>query len=109
MEDVTGKRKIGEHLVDARTLRREQVGMLLDEQRQNGAIAVQSRLGEIAVRRGWAGADQVADALRSQAQWVIDHTDAGEMLAALGWITADQLAQARERCAELYASTLGQD
>jgi propanediol utilization protein len=99
MEDATGKRKIGDYLVDARTLRREQVGMLLDEQRQNGAIAVQSRLGEIAVRRGWAEADQVAGALRSQAQWVIDHTDAGEILAALDWITPDQLAQARERCA----------
>ena len=99
MEDATGKRKIGEYLVDTRTLRTEQVGMLLDEQRQNGAIAVQSRLGEIAVRRGWADADQVAAALRSQAQWVIDHTDAGEVLAALGWITPDQLARARERCA----------
>ena len=99
MQDATGRRKIGEHLVDARTLRREQVGMLLDEQRQNGAIAVQSKLGEIAVRRGWADADQVAGALRSQAQWVIDNTDAGEVLLALDWIAPAQLEEARRRCA----------
>ena len=66
------ERKLGEHLVDAQALRREQIGMLLDEQRDNAAVGVNSRIGEIAVRKGWAEADQVTHALRSQAQEVID-------------------------------------
>jgi putative phosphotransacetylase len=92
-------RKLGEHLVDAQALRREQIGMLLDEQRDNAAVGVSSRIGEIAVRKGWADADQVTHALKSQAQEVIDSSDAGQVLLALGWITAAQLAEARRRSA----------
>jgi putative phosphotransacetylase len=94
-----GERRLGEHLADAQALRREQIGMLLDEQRDNASVGVHSRIGEIAVRKGWADADQVTDALKRQAQDVIDGTDAGRVLADLGWITAGQLADVRERCA----------
>ena len=59
--------RLGEFLVGTHALRHEQVGMLLDEQRGNAAVGVHSRLGEIAVRRGWADADQVTSALKAQA------------------------------------------
>jgi putative phosphotransacetylase len=97
----TGKaeRRLGEHLVEAQALRKEQIGMLLDEQRDNAAVGVHARIGEIAVRKGWAEADQVTDALKRQAQEVIDGTDAGRILADLGWISAAHLADARRRYA----------
>ena len=93
------ERKLGEYLVDAQALRREQIGMLLDEQRDNAAVGVHSRIGEIAVRKGWADADQVTVALKSQAQEVIDRSDAGQILSALGWISPSQLAEARRHSA----------
>jgi putative phosphotransacetylase len=93
------ERKLGEYLVDAQALRREQIGMLLDEQRDNAVVGVHSRIGEIAVRKGWADADQVTVALKSQAQEVIDRSDAGQILAALGWISPAQLAEARRHSA----------
>jgi putative phosphotransacetylase len=91
--------RLGEYLVGTRALRHEQVGMLLDEQRGNAVVGVHSRLGEIAVRRGWADADQVTSALKAQAEEEIDRSDAGQALVALGWITAKQLEEARRRCA----------
>ncbi len=94
-----GVQRIGEFLVGTQALRHEQVGMLLDEQRDNAAVGVHSRIGEIAVRKGWADADQVMQALKIQAQEEIAHTDAGEVLVALGWISAAKLAEARRRCA----------
>ena len=92
-------RRLGEYLVEAEALRSEQIGMLLDEQRENVSVGVQSRIGEIAVRKGWVDADQVTGALKSQAQAEIDRTDAGQVLLALGWISAAQLDEARRRCA----------
>ncbi len=65
-------RRLGEYLVEAEALRSEQIGMLLDEQRENAAVGVHSRFGEIAVRKGWADADQVTRALKNQAQEEID-------------------------------------
>jgi putative phosphotransacetylase len=91
-------RKIGEFLVGNQALRHEQVGMLLDEQRDNAAVGVSSRIGEIAVRKGWVDADEVTMALKSQAQELIDHTDVGQVLLQLGWITPAQLGEARRRC-----------
>ena len=91
--------RLGEYLVETRALRHEQVGMLLDEQRGNAAVGVHSRLGEIAVRRGWADADQVTSALKVQAEEEIDRSDAGQTLVALGWISPKQLEEARRRCA----------
>jgi putative phosphotransacetylase len=93
------ERRLGEHLVEAQALRKEQIGMLLDEQRDNAAVGVHARIGEIAVRKGWAEADQVTDALKRQAQEVIDSTDAGRILADLGWISAAHLAEVSRRCA----------
>jgi putative phosphotransacetylase len=92
-------RRLGEYLVETQALRHEQVGMLLDEQRGNAVVGVHSRLGEIAVRRGWAEADQVTSALKTQAEEEIDRSDAGQTLVALGWITRAQLEAARLRCA----------
>ncbi len=92
-------RRLGEYLVESDVLRNEQIGMLLDEQRENAAVGVQSRFGEIAVRKGWVDADQVTQALSSQAQEEIDRTDAGQVLLALGWISEAQLDEARRRCA----------
>ena len=92
-------RRLGEYLVGADALRAEQIGMLLDEQRENASVGVQSRFGEIAVRKGWVDADQVTEALKSQAQEEIDHTDAGRVLVALGWITGTQLDKACQRSA----------
>ena len=100
-------RRLGEYLVDSQALRLEQVGMLLDEQRGNAAVGVHSRLGEIAVRRGWAEADQVTTALKSQAEEEIDKSDAGQTLVALGWITRSQLEEARRRCAR-SSETMGE-
>jgi putative phosphotransacetylase len=91
--------RLGEILVKSNSLRKEQVGMLLDEQRDIGAVGVHSRIGEIAVRKGWVEADQVTTALRSQAQAVIDRTDAGRILQTLGWISPAQLVEVRHRCA----------
>ena len=93
------ERRLGEYLVEAQALRKEQVGMLLDEQRDNAAVGVHSRIGEIAVRKGWVEADQATDALKRQAQEVIDTTDAGRILCELGLISAAQLAEVRGRCA----------
>jgi putative phosphotransacetylase len=73
--------------------------MLLDEQRDIAAVGVHSRLGEIAVRKGWVDADQVTTALKSQALAVIDRTDSGQILESLGWISPAQLEEARRRCA----------
>ncbi len=92
-------RRLGEYLVEADALRAEQIGMLLDEQRENATVGVQSRIGEIAVRKGWADADQVTRALKTQAQEEIDQTDTGQILLALGWIGEQKLAEARKRCA----------
>jgi len=92
-------RRLGEYLVETQALRQEQVGMLLDEQRGNAAVGVHSRLGEIAVRRGWAEADQVTSALKTQAEEEIDKSDAGHVLVSFGWITPTQLEEARRRCA----------
>jgi putative phosphotransacetylase len=92
-------RRLGEHLVEAKSLRQEQVGILLDEQRRNAAIGVHSRLGEIAVRKGWADADQVTSALKAQAGEEIDRSDAGSILVSLEWMTPQQLEEARRRCA----------
>ena len=92
-------RKLGELLVERGILRPEQVGMLLDEQRASGVVGVNSRFGEIAVRQGWAGADQVVTALRIQAEQEIEGCDPGCILAAQGAITAEQLAEARRLCA----------
>jgi putative phosphotransacetylase len=90
--------KLGEHLVGKKALRHEQVGMLLDEQRDNATIGVSARIGEIAVRKGWVDADEVTAALASQAQEVIDHSDTGQILLTLGWITPAQLGEAQRRC-----------
>jgi putative phosphotransacetylase len=92
-------RRLGEYLVDAQVLRKEQIGMLLDEQRGNEVAGVHSRIGEIAVRRGWVDADQVTGALTRQAQEVIDQSDCGQVLVSLGWITEQQLEEARQRSA----------
>jgi putative phosphotransacetylase len=92
-------RRLGEHLVETQALRKEQIGMLLDEQREHSAAGVQSRIGEIAVRRGWVDADQVASALKHQAQELIDGTDTGQVLLDLGWISPAQLEEARQRSA----------
>jgi putative phosphotransacetylase len=91
--------RLGEFLVGTHALRHEQVGMLLDEQRGNAAVGVHSRLGEIAVRRGWADADQVTSALKAQAEEEIEKSDAGQTLVALGWISQKQLDEARRRIA----------
>jgi putative phosphotransacetylase len=93
-------RRLGEYLVDSQALRKEQIGMLLDEQRGNEAAGVHSRIGEIAVRRGWADADQVTGALTRQAQEVIDESDCGQVLVALNWMTQEQLEEARRRSAK---------
>jgi putative phosphotransacetylase len=91
-------RRLGEHLVETQALRREQIGLLLDEQRDNAAVGVHSRIGEIAVRKGWVDADRVTEALNSQAREVIDASDAGQVLLALGWIAPAKLEEARRRC-----------
>ncbi len=96
---VESVRKIGELLVEASALRPEQIGLLLDEQRDTAQVGVRSRLGEIAVRKGWAEAEQVTRALRVQSQEVIERSDAGEMLVALGWISREDLRRSRERTA----------
>ncbi len=62
------------------------------------SAGVHSRIGEIAVRKGWSEADQVAGALKTQAGQEIDHADAGEILVSLGWLTSSQLEEARRRC-----------
>jgi putative phosphotransacetylase len=90
--------RLGEHLVGKQALRHEQVGMLLDEQRDNATIGVNARFGELAVRKGWVDADEVTAALASQAQEVIESSDAGQILLTLGWITPAQLGEARRRC-----------
>ncbi len=99
VKNAESVRRLGEYLVEADALRTEQIGMLLDEQRENATVGVQSRLGEIAVRKGWVDADQVTRALQNQALEEIDQTDAGQVLRALGWISDAQLAEARRRCA----------
>jgi len=91
-------RRLGELLVEEGALRREQVGMLLDEQRATTAAGVHSRIGEIAVRRGWSEADRVAGALRAQAVQEMDQADAGQMLVSLGLLTPEQLRDVRRRC-----------
>jgi putative phosphotransacetylase len=93
------ERRLGEYLVEAQALRKEQVGMLLDEQRDYAAVGVHSRIGEIAVRKGWVEAGQATDALRSQAQEVAEKTGAARILADLGWISAAQLADVGRRSA----------
>jgi putative phosphotransacetylase len=100
-------RRLGEYLVESRALRQEQLGLLLEEQRANAAIGVNSRIGEVAVRRGWAEADQVTSALKVQSEDEIDRSDAGQTLFALGWITRIQLEDARRRCAR-SSETLGE-
>ncbi|MGO9307458.1 MAG: phosphate propanoyltransferase [Spirochaetia bacterium] len=92
-------RRLGEYLVETQALRHEQIGLLLEEQRGNAAVGVHSRIGEIAVRRGWAEADQVTSALKVQAEEEIGRSDAGQTLLALGWLTRKQLDDARRRCA----------
>ncbi|HEY9593559.1 MAG TPA: late competence development ComFB family protein, partial [Spirochaetia bacterium] len=91
--------RIGEILVKSGALRREQLGLLLDEQRESAAAGVHSRLGEIAVRKGWVDADEVFVALKEQALAAIDRTDVGDIVLAFGWITPSQLEEARRRCA----------
>ena len=98
VKNAESVRRLGEYLVEADALRTEQIGMLLDEQRENATVGVQSRLGEIAVRKGWVDADQVTRALQNQALEEIDQTDAGQVLRALGWISDAQLAEARRPC-----------
>jgi len=100
-------RRLGELLVEKGALRHEQIGMLLDEQRAVTAAGVHSRIGEIAVRRGWSEADRVAGALRAQAAEEIDQADAGQMLVSMGILTAGELEVARRRCART-AETIGE-
>jgi putative phosphotransacetylase len=92
-------RRIGEHLVAAGALREEQVDLLVQEQGRTAAAGIRSRLGEIAVRRGWAEADRVTSALQAQAREVIDATDAVAVLQGMGWITPEGARQVRERAA----------
>ena len=92
-------RKLGEHLVAAGVLRAEQVEALLAEQLQTAEAGVHSRLGEIAVRRGWAEADRVTTALVAQAREVLDATDSLSVLRGMGWITPEAERQVRSRAA----------
>jgi putative phosphotransacetylase len=97
MNEPGSVRKLGEHLVGSDALRPEQVEALLEEQRQTAAAGVHSRLGEIAVRRGWVEADLVTAALRAQAADVIDATDTVAILLGMGWITDAAAREVRAR------------
>lgn len=99
MGETGSVRKIGEHLVACGALRSEQMEPLLQEQRDTAAAGVRSRLGEIAVRRGWVEADVVTTALQAQAREVIDSTDSITILRGLGAITEENARAVRERAA----------
>lgn len=88
--------RLGELLTAQGTLRPEQVQELLERQKQESNAHVWSLLGELAVRAGWADADEIMGALRAQSQGILEHAGLGETLVALGYLTPAQLQQALE-------------
>ena len=87
---------IGKLLIERGALREEQVGKLLTIQERDLRIGVRSKLGELAVRSGWANAERVTDALSQQAAAIIENGGLGDVLVALDALDEEGLTIAKK-------------
>lgn len=93
-ELFSDRNTIGKWLVEQGTLSAEQVRQLLTLQRRDARAGVRSRLGELAVRAGWADPSAVNAGLHRQTAAILDHVGLSDILLALGFVTPKALDRA---------------